>query len=120
MRTLIAQPQTAVLLYSAPEHRERPAGDLHQTGCPCSRTRPGVGDRPAETSSSSPPPLVGDEQVTTRTPGLLDGNEFLEGLTVDIDLRWTSSPRSPPESCRRRDRPEMAREDTATGAANGR
>ena len=117
LRTLIAQLQTAVHSYSAPEHR-----DALRVVDP----RPALGDRPVAPSpaatpscSSSAPPraltAAGDD--TTPLRALLDGTEVLDGLTVDFEMRWTllTALAAAGAADAAEIDAERAREDTATG-----
>jgi aminopeptidase N len=88
LRTLFAQLHTAVLSYTAPEHRED--------------TRVGARTRLLELAQSANPGSDAQLQLVTAVAaltttgddtaylqGLLDGSVTLDGLSVDADMRWT-------------------------------
>ena len=117
LRTLIAQLQTAVRSYTAPEHR--------------AAVRTATRDRlweiavAAEPGSDAQLQLVSATAALT-TPGddtahalraLLDGTEVLEGLAVDFEMRWTLLTALVAAGAADAGEidAERAREDTATG-----
>ena len=116
LRTVIAQLQTAVFAYTAPEHR-----DATRTA---TRDRLWELARAAEPGSDAQLQLVtaacslttaGDDPASVRA--LLDGTDVLDGLTVDFEMRWTlltALVASGAADVAEIDA-ERAREDTATG-----
>ncbi|MBR7742858.1 aminopeptidase N [Phycicoccus sp. BSK3Z-2] len=116
LRTVIAQLQTAVHSYTAPEHRDatrRSARDRmwELAGA----AEPGSDAQLQLVTATAALTTVGDDPAVLR--GLLDGTAPLEGLDVDFEMRWTlltalaaSGDADTPEIDA-----ERAREDTATG-----
>ena len=116
LRTLIAQLQTAVHSYTAPEHRDAVRQSTRDRLWTVARSaEPGSDAQLQLVSAAAALTTAGDD--TTQLRALLDGTEVLEGLTVDFEMRWTlltalvaagAAGDSEIDA-------ERAREDTATG-----
>ena len=116
LRTLIAQLQTAVHSYTAPEHRDAVRQSTRDRLWAVARSaEPGSDAQLQLVSAAAALTTAGDD--TTQLRALLDGTEVLEGLTVDFEMRWTlltalvaagAAGDSEIDA-------ERAREDTATG-----
>jgi aminopeptidase N len=88
LRTLVAQLQTAVHSYSAPEHREPLRESTRDRLWEIARSaEPGSDAQLQLVSAAAALTAAGDD--TTLLRALLDGTEVLDGLTVDFEMRWT-------------------------------
>ncbi len=88
LRTLVAQLQTAVHSYSAPEHREALRATTRDRLWEVSRSaEPGSDAQLQLVSAAAALTAAGDD--TTLLRGLFEGTEVLDGLTVDFEMRWT-------------------------------
>ncbi|MDF3045366.1 MAG: Membrane alanine aminopeptidase [Ornithinibacter sp.] len=116
LRTLLGQLQTAVLSYTAPQHREAARSQSRDRLWELARTAEPGGDAQLQLVSAAAA-LVAAGDDTAYARGLLDGTEVLEGLTVDFEMRWTlltalvAAGAAGPDEIDA----ERAREDTATG-----
>ena len=116
LRTLLGQLQTAVLSYTAPQHREAARAANRDRLWELARTAEPEGDAQLQLVSAAAA-LVAAGDDTAYARGLLDGSEVLEGLTVDFEMRWTlltalvAAGAAGPDEIDA----ERAREDTATG-----
>jgi aminopeptidase N len=116
LRTLIAQLQTAVHAYTAPQHRDAVRAATRDRLWQIARTaEPGSDAQLQLVSAAAALTTVGDD--TTHLRALLDGTETLEGLTVDFEMRWTLLTALVAAGDAGADEidAEQAREDTATG-----
>ena len=88
LRTLVAQLQTAVHSYSAPEHREALRATTRDRLWEVARSaEPGSDAQLQLVSAAAALTAAGDD--TTQLRALLEGTEVLDGLTVDFEMRWT-------------------------------
>ena len=88
LRTLVAQLQTAVHSYSAPEHREALRASSRDRLWEVSRSaEPGSDAQLQLVSAAAALTAAGDD--TTLLRGLFEGTEVLDGLAVDFEMRWT-------------------------------
>jgi aminopeptidase N len=116
LRTLIAQLQTAVLAYTAPEHRDATRTTTRDLLWDAARaSAPGSDAQLQLVSAACSLTTAGDDTAYAR--GLLDGTEVLEGLTVDFEMRWTllTTLVAAGSAGLEEIDAERAREDTATG-----
>ena len=116
LRTLIAQLQTAVLSYTAPEHRDATRTTTRDLLWDAARaSAPGSDAQLQLVSAACSLTTAGDDTAYAR--GLLDGTEVLEGLTVDFEMRWTllTTLVAAGSAGLEEIDAERAREDTATG-----
>ena len=89
LRTLVAQLQTAVHSYSAPEHRDALRASDPRPAVGGRRARPSPAATPSCSWSAPPPPCTAAGDDTAQLRALLEGTEVLDGLTVDFEMRWT-------------------------------
>ncbi len=88
LRTLVAQLQTAVHSYSAPEHRDALRASTRDRLWEVARSaEPGSDAQLQLVSAAAALTAAGDD--TTQLRALLEGTEVLDGLTVDFEMRWT-------------------------------
>jgi aminopeptidase N len=88
LRTLVAQLQSAVHSYSAPEHREALRASTRDRLWEVARSaEPGSDAQLQLVSAAAALTAAGDD--TTLLRALFEGTEVLEGLTVDFEMRWT-------------------------------
>ena len=116
LRTLIAQLQSAVLAYTAPEHREATRTATRDRLWDIARaSAPGSDAQLQLVSAACSLTTAGDDTAYAR--GLLDGTEVLDGLTVDFEMRWTllTALVAAGSADLEEILAEKAREDTATG-----
>ncbi|WP_345206380.1 aminopeptidase N [Fodinibacter luteus] len=116
LRTLIAQLQTAVLSYTAPEHREATRAATRDRLWEVARAaQPGSDAQLQLVAAAAALTTAGDDPASARA--LLDGTEVLEGLAVDFEMRWTLLTALAAAGAADADEidAERAREDTATG-----
>ncbi len=116
LRTLIAQLSTAVLAYTAPEHRDATRSSTRDRLWEIARAaEPGSDAQLQLVSAACTLTTAGDD--TAYVQRLLDGSEVLAGLTVDFEMRWTLLTAVVAAGGADVDaiEAERAREDTATG-----
>lgn len=116
LRTLIAQLQTAVLAYTAPEHRDATREATRDRLWEVARSAaPGSDAQLQLVSAACALTTSGDDTAFVRA--LFDGTEVLEGLTVDFEMRWTllTALVAAGAADVTEIEAEKAREDTATG-----
>lgn len=116
LRTLIAQLQTAVHSYTAPEHRDAVRTSTRDRLWEVARAaEPGSDAQLQLVSAAAALTTAGDDPAQVRA--LLDGTEVLEGLTVDFEMRWTllTAIVAAGAADEAEIDAERAREDTATG-----
>jgi aminopeptidase N len=116
LRTLIAQLQTAVLSYTAPEHRESTRVATRERLWEIARAATAGTDAQLQlVSAACSLTTAGDDTASVRA--LLEGTEVLEGLTVDFEMRWTllTALAAAGDADAAEIDAELAREDTATG-----
>ena len=116
LRTLLGQLQTAVLSYTAPQHREAARTASRDRLWKLARTsEPGSDAQLQLVSAAAALVAAGDD--TAYESRLLDGTEVLEGLTVDFEMRWTLLTALVAAGAAGANEidAERAREDTATG-----
>jgi aminopeptidase N len=88
LRTLVAQLQTAVHSYSAPEHRDALRASTRDRLWEITRSaEPGSDAQLQLVSAAAALTAAGDDSTLLRA--LLEGTEVLDGLTVDFEMRWT-------------------------------
>ena len=116
LRTLIAQLQTAVHSYTAPEHRTEVRSATRDRLWAVARSaEPGSDAQLQLVSAAAALTSAGDDTAQLRA--LLDGTEVLDGLTVDFEMRWTllTALVAAGAADAAEIDAERAREDTATG-----
>ncbi len=116
LRTLVAQLQTAVLTYTAPEHRDQTRESTRDRLWELARSAaPGSDAQLQLVSAAASLTTAGDD--TAYVGALLDGTETLEGLEVDFEMRWTllTALTAAGAADGAAIDAERAREDTATG-----
>ena len=116
LRTLVAQLQTAVSSYTAPEHRAAARTATRDRLWELAvAAEPGSDAQLQLVSAAAALTTAGDD--TTRLRALLDGTEVLEGLAVDFEMRWTllTALVAAGAADAAEIDAERAREDTATG-----
>ncbi|XVX19010.1 aminopeptidase N [Actinomycetota bacterium] len=88
LRTLLAQLQSATLMYSAPARRaEARTGTLTALRELAASAAPGSDAQLQLVGAYAALLAPGDD--TAYVQGLLDGSESLEGLAIDTEMRWT-------------------------------
>ena len=88
LRTLVAQLQTAVHSYSAPEHRAALRASTRDRLWELAHSaEPGSDAQLQLVSAAAAMTTAGDDPTLLRA--LLDGTAVLDGLTVDFEMRWT-------------------------------
>jgi aminopeptidase N len=88
LRTLVAQLQSAVFAYTAPEHRDAARTATRDRLWELAReARPGSDAQLQLVGAACSLTTAGDDTASVRA--LLDGTEVLEGLAVDFEMRWT-------------------------------
>ncbi len=115
LRTLVAQLQTAVHSYSAPEHRDALRASTRDRLWEVARSaEPGSDAQLQLVSAAAALTAAGDD--TTLLRALLEGTEVLDGLTVDFEMRWTllTALVAAGAADQAEIDAELAREDTAT------
>ena len=116
VRTALRQVETAVLLYSAPERRDEERRRLADGLAALLRTTTPGGDNQLQLLRSYASAAVGDGHLDA-VRRLLDGEDVLDGLQIDTDLRWhvlhqlVAAGRADAGEIER----EQDRDDTATG-----
>jgi aminopeptidase N len=116
LRTLVAQLQTAVHSYSAPQNRDALRASTRDRMWQIARSAPAGSDAQLQlVSAAAALTAAGDDTTTLRA--LLDGTEVLDGLTVDFEMRWTllTALAAAGAADAAEIDAERAREDTATG-----
>ena len=116
LRTLIAQLQTAVLSYTAPEHREATRATTRERLWDIARSAEAGTDAQLQmVSAACSLTSAGDDTAFVRA--LLEGTEVLDGLTVDFEMRWTllTALAAAGDADAAQIDAERSREDTATG-----
>jgi aminopeptidase N len=116
LRTLIAQLDTAVLAYTAPEHRAATRSATRDRLWEVARAAEAGSDAQLQlVSAACTLTTAGDD--TAYAQALIDGTEVLDGLTVDFEMRWTLLTAVVAAGNAGIDaiEAERAREDTATG-----
>jgi len=116
LRTLITQLQTAVHVYTAPEHRNGARASTRDRLWEIARdAEPGSDAQLQLVSAAAALTTAGNETAHVRA--LLDGTEVLDGLTVDFEMRWTllTALVAAGAAGAAEIDAEQAREDTATG-----
>ncbi|HEX6937056.1 MAG TPA: aminopeptidase N, partial [Actinomycetes bacterium] len=115
-RTVLRQTETAVILYSAPENRDRARRALADGLAGLLRAATPGSDNQLQLLRAYASAAVGDDHLTT-VRRVLDGEDALDGLEVDTDLRWhllhqlVAAGTVDDEEIDR----ELDRDDTATG-----
>ncbi|MFL6168841.1 MAG: aminopeptidase N, partial [Ornithinibacter sp.] len=115
LRTLVAQLQTAVHSYTAPEHREAlRTSTLDRLWEVARAAEPGSDAQLQLVSAAAALTAAGDD--TTLLRALFEGTEVLDGLTVDFEMRWTLLTALVAAGAAEQAEidAELAREDTAT------
>ncbi|MFL6177978.1 MAG: aminopeptidase N [Ornithinibacter sp.] len=115
LRTLVAQLQTAVHSYSAPEHREALRTSTRDRLWEVAlAAEPGSDAQLQLVSAAAALTAAGDD--TTLLRALFEGTEVLDGLTVDFEMRWTLLTALVAAGAAEQAEidAELAREDTAT------
>ena len=88
LRTLVAQLQTAVHSYSAPEHRDALRASTRDRLWEVARSAESGSDAQLQlVSAAAALTAAGDD--TTLLRALFEGTEVVDGLTVDFEMRWT-------------------------------
>ena len=116
LRTLVAQLQTAVLSYTAPEYREATRSATRERLWEIARAATAGTDAQLQlVSAACSLTTAGDDTASVRA--LLEGTEVLDGLTVDFEMRWTllTALAAAGDADAAEIDAERAREDTATG-----
>ncbi|MFL6151618.1 MAG: aminopeptidase N [Ornithinibacter sp.] len=115
LRTLVAQLQTAVHSYTAPEHREaQRTSTLDRLWEVARAAEPGSDAQLQRVSAAAALTAAGDDPTLLRA--LFEGTEVLDGLTVDFEMRWTLLTALVAAGAAEQAEidAELAREDTAT------
>ena len=115
LRTLVAQLQTAVHSYSAPDHREALRASTRDRLWEIARSaEPGSDAQLQLVSAAAALTAAGDDSTLLRA--LFEGTEVLDGLTVDFEMRWTLLTALVAAGAAGQEEidSELAREDTAT------
>jgi aminopeptidase N len=115
LRTLVAQLQTAVHSYSAPEHRDALRASTRDRLWDAARSAEAGSDAQLQlVSAAAALTAAGDD--TTMLRALLEGTEVFDGLAVDFEMRWTLLTALVAAGAAEQGEidAELAREDTAT------
>ncbi len=116
LRTLVAQLQTAVFTYTAPEHREQTREATRDRLWELARSAEPTSDAQLQlVSAAAALTTDGDDPAYLRA--LLEGTQTLDGLEVDFEMRWTllTALAAAGDADEEAIDAERAREDTATG-----
>ncbi len=116
LRTLFVQLRTAVLSYTAPEHRDATRARTRDRLWEIARAAaPGSDAQLQLVTAAAGLTAAGDDAGTVRS--LFEGTEVLDGLDVDFEMRWTLLTAAAAAGAATEDEilAERAREDTATG-----
>ncbi len=116
LRTLLAQLRTAVLSYTAPEHRQQTRESTRDRLWELARAAAPASDAQLQlVTAAAGMTTTGDD--TTGIRALLEGGEPLDGLEMDFEMRWTllTALTAAGDADGAAIDAERAREDTATG-----
>ncbi len=116
LRVLIQQVTTAALTYTAPEHRDDVVAEL-TSGLRSATEQAAPGSDAQLQLATAWAALARSEEDVARVRGLLDGEQVLEGLELDQDMRWTllTSLATSGAADEARIAAEQERDNTATG-----